>query len=79
MIEYIIWSNYHRMWWGPNRSGYANTIARAGRYTRDEALQIAASARDGWDFDGMPSEIPVLAADAEFCLNYSKSRREARR
>lgn len=63
--NYLVWSNEHRAWWGPNRAGYYSSIAAAGRYTRDEALKICVGARGGRQFNKNPSETPVLLADAE--------------
>ncbi|MCG5460813.1 hypothetical protein MED01_004239 [Micromonospora sp. MED01] len=31
--DYLIWSQHHRSWWGPSRSGYRSNPADAGRYT----------------------------------------------
>jgi hypothetical protein len=30
--EFLIYSNHHKCWWGPNGSGYRSHIADAGRY-----------------------------------------------
>ena len=60
---YLIWSNEHRAWWNPNSSGYTTSSSAAGRYTRDEALKICFSSRDGWSGDGNPDEIPLREAD----------------
>lgn len=30
--KWLIYSNHHRCWWGPNGSGYRSHIADAGRY-----------------------------------------------
>lgn len=32
-MSYLIWSNHHKCWWGPNGSGYRAHIADAGHYT----------------------------------------------
>lgn len=37
---WLVWSNEHRAWWGPNRSGYTSIVERAGRYTLGDALDI---------------------------------------
>lgn len=60
--NYLVWSNEHRAWWGPNNAGYYGSIASAGRYTRDEALKIC---RGGRQFNDNPTEVPILLADAE--------------
>ncbi|MGW3888918.1 hypothetical protein ACWD69_09525 [Micromonospora chokoriensis] len=31
--DYLIWSQHHQSWWGPNRSGYRSNPDDAGRYT----------------------------------------------
>jgi hypothetical protein len=36
---YVIWSNEHDAFWGPDRRGYVS-FAHAGRYTREEADEI---------------------------------------
>jgi hypothetical protein len=36
----VIWSIEHQAWWRPGRWGYTRELARAGRYTGDEALEI---------------------------------------
>jgi hypothetical protein len=62
--HYLIWSNEHRCWWGPNQRGYTQSIDRAGRYTREEAIGIAGTARGGWEVGSNPSEIAIPEADA---------------
>lgn len=62
---YLVWSNEHRAWWGPNHCGYNTHLSHAGRYTRDEALAICVGARGGREFNRNPSETPVLLKDAE--------------
>jgi hypothetical protein len=64
---YLVWSNEHNAWWNPQSRGYTQSLDRAGRYTREEALQICANARDGWSYRGRPSEIPVRETDAYAC------------
>ena len=36
---YLIWSNEHNAWWGPDRCGYRQSIEQAGRYSLPEALR----------------------------------------
>lgn len=74
---YLIWSNEHRAWWGPNNRGYTKALSRAGRYSREEAISTCARARDGWSAEEIPSEVPVLEADALECerLDPSNQRR----
>lgn len=61
MSRYLVWSNEHRMWWGPNRQGYTRDIARAGRYTRDEAIKCS-SVRDQVPEHPLP-ELPIKEDD----------------
>lgn len=65
MANYVVWSNEHSAWWGPNRAGYYTHLSAAGRYTRDEAIGICRNARGGRRFNANPSEVPILLADAE--------------
>lgn len=65
--KYLIWSNEHRAWWGPNNAGYTTSLQRAGRYSRNDAIRTCAFARDGWSAGDIPSEIPVLEEDALEC------------
>ena len=46
---WLVWSNEHRAWWGPNNSGYDTDIASAGRYTLEDAQKncVARSQRKG--------------------------------
>lgn len=61
---YLIWSNEHRCWWGPDSCGYTTNIERAGRYSRVEAINIAGTARGGWEVGRNPDEIAIPEADA---------------
>jgi hypothetical protein len=63
---YLVWSNEHRCWWNPNSSGYTRQVARAGRYSRAEAIEI--SRGRGWPSTGIPDEVPVLERDAMECF-----------
>ena len=58
---FLIWSNYNRAWWRPNRSGYTTHAEAAGVYSRAEAREICRHARDGWVRGDVPSEVPVPA------------------
>lgn len=40
MGEYLIWSNQHSAWWGPNKNGYVRVIEAAGRYSKEDAEAI---------------------------------------
>lgn len=61
--EYVIWSNEHRAWWAPVERGYVQSLADAGKYSRQRAMQVAASQ---WlmPFDGIPNEIALRFDDA---------------
>jgi hypothetical protein len=63
-LAYVVWSNEHSCWWGPNHCGYTSKLSAAGRYTRDEALKICRNARGGREFNDNPSEVPLLFDDA---------------
>ena len=60
---YLVWSHEHGAWWGPKNCGYFIETARAGRYSREEALEISRTARNGWRPGQPPSEIPVREID----------------
>jgi len=42
--DVVIWSVEHEGWWRPNRLGYTDTLADAGRYTREDADEIVEDA-----------------------------------
>ena len=60
---YLVWSNEHHAWWRPNSRGYAKSIEDAGVYSREEAMDIAGTSRNGWTVDHTPDEIPVAVSD----------------
>ena len=41
---WMIWSNEHRAWWKPGRSGYTMDYEEAGRYSLEEAVDICEEA-----------------------------------
>lgn len=62
---YLVWSNEHAAWWGPDHRGYTRHIDRAGRYERSEALKIAGTRDGGWHVrKGNPDEIAIPEGDA---------------
>jgi hypothetical protein len=63
-MPYLIWSNVHGAWWGPDRAGYYTELASAGRYTREEAIAQCANGRDGFTARRTPPELPVREIDA---------------
>jgi hypothetical protein len=56
--EWIIWSNEHDGWWGPNHSGYVKDRAEAGRYSFEEAKRIVNDANRF--VDGTPNEAMIF-------------------
>lgn len=63
-MPYLIWSNVHGAWWGPNHAGYYTDLSLAGRYTREEAIAQCATGRDGFTAHRTPQELPVREIDA---------------
>ena len=62
---YLVWSNEHQAWWGPEHRGYTRHIERAGRYERAEAMLIAGKRDGGWHpRKGNPDEIAIPERDA---------------
>ena len=62
---YLIWSLQKRAWWKPSRNGYSHQLSQAGRYARDEAIEIcvlAARPCTEQRYGRLP-EIPVPLAD----------------
>ncbi len=58
--QFLIWSNYHRAWWGPDSRGYTKHASQAGIYNQDDAFSIAEESRDGWRADDQePTELAV--------------------
>ncbi len=63
--KYLVWSNEHSAWWGPDCAGYTRIIANAGRYDRAKALSIAGTRDGGWHVrKGNPDEIAIPEQDA---------------
>lgn len=61
---YLIWSHEHDMWWGPGRCGYVTSLTDAGRYSRDQAMDICTRAIPGTAARlHALSELPVRLAD----------------
>ena len=63
VAEYLIWSNQHGMWWRAARKGYTPELADAGRYSREEAIEISRGG-DFWRAFERPREAPILVEDA---------------
>lgn len=69
MSAYLIWSNEHRAWWGPNRSGYVARVEDAGRYSYEQAIDICIAAMPGMAYLGMLPELPVRLEDVKLMLD----------
>jgi hypothetical protein len=54
---YLVWSEEHGAWWRPARCGYTTSLKRAGRYTREDAVEISDSANGGGTFCEVPVEV----------------------
>jgi hypothetical protein len=64
---YYVWSAEHRAWWRAGHAGYATGLSDAGKYTRNEALEICRQAIPTSAALGSMSEMPVPCDDvAEF-------------
>jgi excisionase family DNA binding protein len=55
--EWLIWSNEHHLWWGPDERGYCRDVHRAGRYTEADARKIERVR--GWRDDRTPPEVAI--------------------
>lgn len=63
--NYLVWSNEHNAWWGPNHRGYVNRVEHAGRYSKEEALKICQGANYSWNIERqMPNELPIAESAA---------------
>jgi hypothetical protein len=71
---FLIWSNHHKRWWGPNGSGYRVDILDAGTYTLTDTAQWLTR---GCDCCLVP-EVPVPAPPAEVMANPYELRKYAR-
>lgn len=49
---FVIWSNEHRGWWGPDRRGYVSDLEKAGCYSMEVAMMICYEARPHESADG---------------------------
>jgi hypothetical protein len=45
--RYVIWSNEHAAWWGPDERGYTSIVEEAGRYDLAQARAIIDKATVG--------------------------------
>ena len=60
-MKWLIWSIEHGAWWGPNQTGYYKLKDNAGRYSKEDAVEIVMTANK-WAGDKTPNEamIPEL-------------------
>ena len=62
--DYLIWSHEHGAWWGPNRSGYSQSLSKAGVYSQAEAFHLCIEAMPGTSTKlGALPELPIRVAD----------------
>jgi hypothetical protein len=65
MGAYLIWSAEHEGWWGPAGLGYVRDVGEAGRFSREDALEICRNALPGQWSPGLGfPEVPIAEADA---------------
>jgi hypothetical protein len=63
-MRYLVFSQEHLAFWGLGRAGYTNDLMQAGRYSRQEAIEICRDALPGQWKPGAPfPELPVREAD----------------
>lgn len=62
-VDWLIWSNEHRRWWGPGEHGYTSDVTKAGRYTEERAKEICDTASNGWHHPNQPP--PEIAVPPE--------------
>lgn len=60
---YYVWSAEHAAWWRPGHNGYAKGVNDAGRYTREQAIEICRNAIPTSGHLGYMSEMPVRCTD----------------
>lgn len=58
------------VWWAPNRSGYVECVARAGRYTFEEAMRLSAHCDD-------PIPVPLENVADEHFIPVNRKNRDA--
>jgi hypothetical protein len=54
--EWLVWSNEHKAWWGPNSLGYTKSRKSAGYYSFKQALKICSGANAYLPDDAQPNE-----------------------
>lgn len=61
--DWLVWSNEHGAWWKPDHCGYTSDIGEAGRYTQQEAREIAFKANKYLPLD-KPNEVAVPSPES---------------
>lgn len=61
MSLFLVWSNEHHCWWGPNKSGYTDDVWQAGRYQQAAAQDVCRTRT--WQQGRTPPEVMVLAPE----------------
>ena len=64
-MQYLIWSTERNMWWKARELGYTEDILKAGRYSREQALDITVDANIGHK---TPQEYAVLAPECNYLI-----------
>ncbi|MFI7608513.1 hypothetical protein ACIBTV_25635 [Micromonospora sp. NPDC049366] len=67
--EWLIWSREWKSWWGPGGNGYFGDITCAGRFSREQATQMAFGR--SWRSDTEPPEV-VIPAPPGYLLTVRK-------
>jgi len=74
---WLIWSNEHKAWWGPNRGGYyaRDAVALAGRYSTAEALEICQHdcPRAGRLAKGLRNPSEIMTPSPEFLEEFMRA------
>jgi hypothetical protein len=56
-MKFLIWSNEHKAWWGPNWNGYTPFRYQAGVYHQATAISICRDANRGQNINDLPNEM----------------------
>lgn len=65
---WLIWSNEHNAYWGPNHCGYTRDIDQAGRYQQSDADSVCAAANAHLPPKSLPHEIRVPSPELDQAL-----------
>jgi len=58
---YLVWSHEHSAWWRRGGAGYTKRVSEAGRYSRNDAMQVCLQASIG--SGEVLNELPVKLTD----------------